>query len=190
MKRKNILLVVFFLTLFVFQQVQAGGAMPSIGNPRQINVAPVSVGILYDPLYVYVYKLVPPDQVNSGSIQIPPTQCEWPNTDYGCGSEPPGSLREPEGFFHVAGDYYLRNVLPNEMDFAEITPNAEALQAQVIASRTDASWKSANQPEAVVRGFNVINNSTQFQVFIPGTYNAYPNYQIDIDTALNATQGQ
>jgi len=135
---------------------------------------------------------VPPDQINSGSVQIPATQCEWPNTDYGCGSEPPGSLREPEGFFHVAGDYYLRNVLPNEMNFAEILPDpdAEALKAQAVAARTVASWKSAQQPEAIVRGFNVINNSTQFQVFIPGTYNDYPNYQTDIDIALNATQGR
>lgn len=190
MKHKKLLLVVFFLTLFVFQQVQAGGIMPIMGNPQQINSAPASTGILYDTLYIYVYKLVPPDQINSGSVQIPPTQCEWPNTDYGCGSEPPGNLREPEGFFHVAADYYLRNVLPSEMNFAEIIPdsNLEALKAQAIASRTHASWKSANSPQEVVRQtFNVINNSTQFQVFVPGTYNSYPNYQYEIGAAVNAT---
>ena len=78
------------------------------------------------------------------------------------------------------------------MNFAEILPDpdAEALKAQAVAARTVASWKSAQQPEAIVRGFNVINNSTQFQVFIPGTYNDYPNYQTDIDIALNATQGR
>jgi len=47
MKHKNILLVVFFLTLFVFQQVQAGETMPS-NNPPQINPAPANVGILYN----------------------------------------------------------------------------------------------------------------------------------------------
>jgi hypothetical protein len=194
MKHKNILLVVFFLTLFIFQQAQAGGTVPIMGDPLQVNVAPASVGILYDTLYIYVYQLVPANNpINPGAIQDPPTQCEWPATAYGCGSEPPGGLREPEGFFHVAEDYYLRNVLPNEMNFAEITPDsgAEALKAQAIAARTVASWKSANFPQEVVRQtFNVINNSTQFQVFVPGTYNDYPSYQDEIETTLNATQGQ
>jgi len=195
MKHKNILLVVFFLTLFVFQQVQAGETMPP-NNPPQINPAPSNVGILYNTLYVYVYWLVPADDPNNpGAILNPPTQCEWPTNNYGCGSESPDptlGLREPEGFFHVREQYYLRNVLPNEMDFAEIAPDpdAEALQAQAIAARTFASYKSANFPEEIVGVFHVINNSTQFQVFIPGTYNTYPNYQTDIDTALNATQGQ
>jgi len=54
MKHKNILLVVFFLTLFVFQQVQADGIVPIVGNSHEIDAAPVSAGILYDPLYVYI----------------------------------------------------------------------------------------------------------------------------------------
>jgi hypothetical protein len=39
MKHKNISLVVFFLTLFVFQQVQAGSTMPLAENLSQINAA-------------------------------------------------------------------------------------------------------------------------------------------------------
>jgi len=101
MKQKNTLLIVFFLTLFVFQQVQAGATIPSVERPSQVNPAPANVGILYDTFYVYVYHLVPADQPFAGSILNPgsPIQCEWPTSAYGCGSEPPGSLREPEVFF-------------------------------------------------------------------------------------------
>jgi len=78
------------------------------------------------------------------------------------------------------------------MNFAEIAPdpNAEALKAQAVAARTFASYKSAFFPQEVVGTFNVINNSTEFQVFILGSYNDYPNYQDEVETALNATQGQ
>ncbi len=40
MKHKNFLLVTFFLTLFAFQQVQAGAIMPPKENPSQISFAP------------------------------------------------------------------------------------------------------------------------------------------------------
>jgi len=56
MKHKNILLVVFFLTLFVFQQVQAGETMPP-NNPPQINPAPSNVGILYKILLANLKQL-------------------------------------------------------------------------------------------------------------------------------------
>lgn len=40
MKHKRTLLIVFFLTLFVFQQVQADATPPSAKNPSQINALP------------------------------------------------------------------------------------------------------------------------------------------------------
>jgi hypothetical protein len=46
MKHKKILLIVFFLTLFIFQQVQASATIPQTENPFQINPAPVSANIL------------------------------------------------------------------------------------------------------------------------------------------------
>jgi len=192
MKYKNILLVVFFLTLFVFQQVQAGATIPSAENPSQINAVPANANILFSTFHVYVYKLVPPTETNSGSILPSHELCVYPADinlhTYGCGSEYPDlGIQEPQGYFQVGEEYYLKNVLPNEMDFAEIPPDKEALKAQAIAARTVASWKSVwgwwNESGS-------INNSTGYQVFIPGTYNAYPNYQADIDVALNATQGQ
>jgi hypothetical protein len=42
MKYKKILLVVFFLTLFIFQQVRAGAIVPSADNPSQVNLAPAN----------------------------------------------------------------------------------------------------------------------------------------------------
>lgn len=170
MTHKNMFLIAFFLTLLLSQRVQAAASAQS-DEKLSRNSAPANQ-MLYNTFYVKMYKLVPPDQPNSGAILPSQEICIYPfdfNT-YGCGSEYPDTdLREPEGFFHVTEQYYLRNVLPNEMDFAEIVPDAEALKAQAIAARTVANWKSVYAAENI-RGFQVINNSTQFQVFIPGTY--------------------
>ena len=86
MKHKNILLVAFFLSLFVFQQVQAGAVAPIAKNPAQINPAPANAGILYTNLYIYVYILQ-----GNGAIQQPPTLCKWPDKrhPYGCRNTPP-----------------------------------------------------------------------------------------------------
>jgi hypothetical protein len=40
MKHKNLLLLVFFLSSFVFQQVQAGATIPSVRKPSEMNAAP------------------------------------------------------------------------------------------------------------------------------------------------------
>jgi hypothetical protein len=198
MKHKNTLLVVFFLTLFVSQQVQAGATTPFAEKPLQIN-APASANILFSTFHVYVYKLVPPTEINSGSILPSHELCTYndinnPNS-YGCGSELPysGDPQNPNNqdtvklFFYVDSDYYLKNVLPNEMDFAKISPELEALKAQTVAARTVASWKSVWDQ---TYGDLAIDNSTAFQVFIPGTFNDYLNYQADVNTALNVTSGQ
>ncbi|MFZ5908886.1 MAG: SpoIID/LytB domain-containing protein [Chloroflexota bacterium] len=184
MKYKNILLMAFLLALLVSQPAQAAATVTPDEKSVPGNATPANLE-LYNMFYVKMYKLVPPTEDNSGAIlPIPNNICVYPDDfgTYGCGSEYPDTdIREPEGFFHVTEQYYLRNVLPNEMDFAEIAPDIEALKAQAIAARTVANWKSAHQPEIVITRpdgvfFNVINNSTQFQVFIPGTYNDYQFY--------------
>jgi hypothetical protein len=68
MKHKNILLVAFVLSLFVFQQVQAGAITPFAKNPLQTNPDLANAGILYPNLYVYIYQLIPPPQNNPGAI--------------------------------------------------------------------------------------------------------------------------
>jgi len=58
MKHKNILLTVFFLTLFISQPARADATIPPVKTAPQINGAPANTNILYPFVYVYVYKLV------------------------------------------------------------------------------------------------------------------------------------
>ncbi|MBI2759272.1 MAG: hypothetical protein HYX49_11410 [Chloroflexi bacterium] len=74
MKRKNMLLVVFFLALFVFQQVQAGGNLPSTGRPSEMNV-PLANTFLFDDVYVQIYPLNDSGRIIPGS-----SPCTLPNT--------------------------------------------------------------------------------------------------------------
>lgn len=197
MKHKNILLVAFFLTLFVFQQVQAGATIPLLENPSQINAAPANTNILFSTVQVYVYKLVP----NSGSIQNPdsPELCAWPRDFgvYGCGNDYPPGLLEPEGFLIVNVEQdYLRDVLATEMNLAQITPDpgGQALKAQAVASRSVASWKSSNGPwdNGFGEPYGVwprINNSNTYQVFVPGAHNT-SSYKSALDVAVDGTTGQ
>jgi hypothetical protein len=188
MKRKNLLLVVFFLSLFVSQQVQAGATTPV---QTQINPSPAN-SVLSSQFQIYIYYLT-----NSGAITPDHKLCAYPRDFgvYGCGSEfPDKDILDPAGFYYIGEQYYLQNVLPNEMNFAQIPPEAEALKAQAVASRTVGSWKAANGPWDDGKGkldgvWARINNSTTYQVFIPGTYTK-SSYQSDIDMALTTTQYQ
>jgi hypothetical protein len=59
MKHKNILLIVFLLTLFVFQQVQATATMPSAEKmPDQKSVVPSTANVLAGLYRVYLYRLM------------------------------------------------------------------------------------------------------------------------------------
>jgi hypothetical protein len=196
MKHKNFLLVAFFLTLFVFQQVQAGATIPS-NKTSLINVAPANT-VLFDTVYVYMYPLVPLTGELASS-----TKCQWPNNDYGCGSTPPPIMdQSPTGsFFRVnveddsSKGTYLRDVIATEMNLAELhPPEPEALMAQTVAARTFASWKSANGPWDNGQGQNsgvcpYINNSRTYQVYIPGAHvdSGYPS---EITKAVDDTKGQ
>ena len=192
MKYKNILLIVFFLTLFVFQQVQAGATILSLENLSQINAAPANTNILFSTVQVYVYKL----EDGSGALLPTHERCVWPDHFgvYGCGDDwPPGTL-EPEGFLIVNVEQdYLRDVIATEMNLAQIIPDpqGEALKAQAIASRSVASWKSDHGPwdNGFGEPYGVwprINNSNTYQVFVPGAHNTSA-YKSSIDTAVGNT---
>jgi peptidoglycan hydrolase-like amidase len=195
MKHRNILLVVFFLTLFVFQQAQAGATIPPLEYPSQINVAPANTNILFSTVQVYVYKLVN----GSGALLPSRERCVWPDHFgiYGCGDNFPPGLLEPEGYLIVNVEQdYLRDVLATEMNLAQITPDpeGEALKAQAIASRSVASWKSANGPwdNGFGEPYGVwprINNSNTYQVFVPGAHNTSA-YKSAIDAAIDGTNRQ
>ena len=92
-------------------------------------------------------------------------------------------------------NYYLKNVLPREMDVATYDPPLEALKAQALAARSIADWK------AIVRGadeFKSIDNSVNNQIFKPGSYDFYDDADSTkadeirdrIDQAILETSGQ
>ncbi|MFZ1041297.1 MAG: SpoIID/LytB domain-containing protein [Anaerolineales bacterium] len=193
MKHKKILLVVFFLAFFVFQKVQADSSLPSGEKLSQINPDSTCISvILFCNFHVYMYVLDYPSGLSTPTPCAYPSDIEAnqldPSTYYGCGTEyPDHGVQEPAGYFDVSQQYYLRNVLPTEMDFVDFhPPDPEALKAQAVASRTNASWKSKYNEQYANYA---IDNSTMFQVFIPGSY-TQSAYQSDIDTALNATTYQ
>lgn len=194
MKLKNFLLVTSFLTLFVFHQAQAGATAPSRENPSQISFAPP-----YAPLptiNVFVLWLNPITNAIDTTTWGGPHKCVNPYEHHGCGSidpEQPNAARNPVPI--TVDPYYLRDVVTIEMNVGEIPPTLQelpALKAQAIAARTVASWKAVNQYYTLGSegGPGYINNSTQYQVFIPGSYNDYPTAQPFIDTAVSETQGQ
>jgi hypothetical protein len=192
MKYKNILLVVFFLSLFVFQQAQASAKRPLVENPSGINLSPASIPL--DHIWVWVFHLNP----NNGELMnIPPIPCYYQDPEFGC-AEVGGYPYEPNPIYIDIENDYLPDVLAREMDVAVNYPTLEALKAQVLAARTVATWKAIT-PGQYYGQSNYINNSTDYQVFIPGSYDSYKNpndpaaaQQIQgwISQAVSETQGQ
>jgi hypothetical protein len=170
MNRKNLLLVVFFLTLFVFQQVQAGRVLPSSGRLSEMNM-PLANTFLFGDVYVQIYPLI------DGRIVPGSSACTLPNTGGGCpDADPPtwcktGSANQDPTykFYYLCTDQdYLPDVLAGEMDLVDIyPPELEALKAQAVAARTFASYKSKN--------FGVNPPGTAFLLsIIPPTFNYIP----------------
>jgi hypothetical protein len=213
MKHKNILLIVFFLTLFVFQQVQAGATVPTTGRPSEMNV-PLANTVL---LSVIKIRIFPVD--NSGA-QYGTALCHWPDDNngpleydkngcpinepmltgvqdgatYDCDQEVsprPVSDNDVNGkFYYLCVDHdYLPDVVAKEMDVATIPPHNQALKAQAVASRTVASWKAVHSDAAPN---NVINNSTTFQAYEPGSSSgsSYDTQIRDAVYGVNGTAGE
>ena len=122
MKHKNILLVVFFLTMFVFQQVQAEANLPTTGKPSQMN-SPLANTYLFDTVYVQIYPLD-----NAGKIIQGHSACDLSNTsDPLCPDiDPPtycvdnaSKIERTNGynFYYLCTDQdYLPDVVAEEMD--------------------------------------------------------------------------
>lgn len=112
---------------------------------------------------------------SDGSISNPPRLCQAGSNDYGCtaasnlGSYPFGTTNpvtvQLEGT--AVNNRYLRDVVPQEMSPG--THHALAVQAQAVAARTYAYWH--------IQQGSQINNSTQFQAFIPRKYDTLPTDQ-------------
>lgn len=111
---------------------------------------------------IWVYRLR-----GDGSIEPSYTLCSSNDTSYGCtafvgdsshaypyGSNNPVTIP-------IETDYLL-DVVPREMPVDPFHPTA--IQAQAIAARSYAYWH--------IRQGSAINNSNQFQVFVPYTFEA------------------
>jgi len=182
MKRKNILLIVFVLTLFVFQQVQAGGIMPSARKKSETNAQ--LAGGWADVVRIRIYPL----NLSNGTI-VGADPCTWQTPMDGCGpSEPlftgtvyqdstvdcndkpqnPYPRKENDYYYLCIEGDYLPDVLPTEMNLGQIRPpELEALKALAVAARTFVKYKAPN-------GEIINNSSTSYQVYVP--WSSYDNY--------------
>ncbi|PKO20330.1 MAG: hypothetical protein CVU38_20700, partial [Chloroflexi bacterium HGW-Chloroflexi-1] len=134
------------------------------------------------PSYITVsmYELVYP----TGELPSNPTLCSTGNTAFGCTAYI-GNPSYPYPFttnpvtVQIEGtavnNRYLRDVVPQEMGPAAYHPTA--IQAQAIAARTFAYYH--------IRQGSSINNSTQYQAFIPRKYDTLTaSQQANIDVAV------
>jgi len=193
MKRKNILLIVFLLTLFVFQQAQASATIPLTGKmSNQKSVVPSNANTLSGYYYVYMFQL--DDGQLTGdthrgekTVQL----CQYPKdmdgSVYGCGTDlnfgTPFDPNNPNnGYWYVAEGYYLKNVIALEMNIMGLPHTPATLKAQAVASRTFAYYNS----HWLSYGNSAIDNSTAYQVFIPGSFTS----QSDVNSAVTDTGGQ
>lgn len=162
MKHKNILLVMFFLTLFVFQQVQAGESMPLAEKSSGVNVPLAS-----DLFSIVRIRIFP---IDASGNKTSTTLCYWGMPQNGCPEQPKltGVLNGvtydcnqettaravsendpttgyPLYFYLCPERDYLPDVVAQEMGLDIIRPpETEALRAQAVAARTVASWKAEN----------------------------------------------
>ena len=198
MKHKRILMVVFFLSLFVFQQAQAGIGVPS--NIKNNLPQPILAKTNGLPTQVYV-TMLRLDIRNGAPLEDPITheyiKCLSEDFAYGCTEYYGVSPTEfyPYGNINPVlvdvESVYLPNVLPREMDVVTNPPMPAALQAQALAARTIADWKY--RANFVNYGYNYIDNSTNNQIFIPYSYKYYaPNDTVRelISDAITSTNGQ
>ena len=201
MKRSKTLLffVIFILLFFQQQQQQEANAqnLPSVGNLSS-NQSPQNSG-LPDTVVVYMMKLNANGAILNGEF------CNHgDDADTGCVEYESGLLYPPpfdqyvtpkvsgtENPLEVNVDhYYLYNVLPREMDVATYDPPLAALKAQALASRSIAEWK-ADKRHNQFDEFKSVDNSTDFQVFKPGSFDHYnPAAKGKIQQAVDETAGQ
>jgi len=201
MKHKKLLLVTFFLTLFVFQQAQAGAKILPKDNLPKINSAPQSG--LFPKMYIWMYHLN-----NDGSMAPGRTLCRIADKDnaFGCvektevngtyfyypyDSNPmplayDADLSIPAQIIDVETDY-LPDVLSREMD-PHSYPNLEPQRAQAVAARSFADFNFRSQKDEKGE-YGYLDNSTEDQAFVPYAFEYYINteQQDVVRNAVNST---
>ncbi len=184
MRLHTMLLIMLFLVILAFEPSEARARLLSPEDP--CTTPPPPGAILFYCLKVQMYALAPNGEKRSNLCNYPD---DMYNHVYGCGTEyPDQDIQAADGSYYVREPYYLKNVLAAEMDVNGLPPDIDALKAQAIASRTVATWKSKHGPWDI-GGYPNINNSIQYQAFIPGAYNA-SGAQSMIDTAIADTDQQ
>jgi CSLREA domain-containing protein len=197
-----------FSPYFFFQEVKAGTS--NISFTRTVNQTNPALAnsnnILYYPdVYVRLYVLDSTGAIPE--VESSRTLCVYydngtSNDSSSCGNAPPAQI-DPTGKFYRVNveSQYLPDVLTREMNVPSIDPALPALEAQAVAARTVASWKSVWSGEMQQRTgadntlYNTIDNSTNFQVYTPGSINTWLNphdptgIQQMIGTAIDSTFG-
>lgn len=130
-----------------------------------LQISEASPSVAYSPpsqITVWMYRLT-----GAGGIQPPPTLCSSGDASFGCtafagDSDHAYPYAANPVTISIETDYLL-DVVPQEMGTYY---HPIALQAQAIAARSYAYWH-------IHRG-STINNSTQFQAFIPYKFESLP----------------
>jgi len=133
MNHKSLLLVVFSLALLVFQQTQASA------NPSSETNGLLEAGLSSLPTQRHITML---RLYDSGEPISYEETCTYGDTSFGCAElySPGYPYTDNPVWVDVENDYLL-DVLPREMNVAEITPTFTSLQAQAVAARSLADWK-------------------------------------------------
>lgn len=163
MRYKKILLVAFFLSLFVLQQTQASAKLlQNKGNMSMPNSVQAS-GIPAQ-LQITVAHLDNQNKpiIENGNI----VKCYPGDTFWSCGEGGSGYPYGNENPVLISMEDYILDVIPREMDVATNSYTLASLQAQAVAARSYADYR--------LRYYGEMDNSANFQVFIPNAYELYP----------------
>jgi hypothetical protein len=180
MRYKNTLLIAFFLSLFVLQQTQASAKLlQNKGNISASNSVQTS-GIPAQ-LYVTVAHL---DEFNYPKYENNNiVKCESGDPFWSCGEGGSGYPYGDENPVLISMEDYILDVIPREMNVAENTYTLASLQAQAVVARSYADYR--------LRLYGAMDNSVNFQVFIPNAYELYnPAATELIGNAVSSTSGQ
>lgn len=177
MAHKKILLIVLFLSLFMFRQARVSASFRADEEEAR-KVDSIRASELPQQVFITVAHL----DDNSYPIYVGGQieKCTYYDTAYGCSEE--GGVGYPytdnPRYFDVENEY-LPNVLPREMDVKSYPPTLASLMAQAVAARSYAAFRLPT------------DNSVNFQIFIVDSCQLYdPGSCGLVQQAVTSTQGQ
>jgi len=176
---KKTLLIAFFLSLFILQQTQVSAKFSSNEEMSQIDL--IQASALPSQLYITVAHLNENSYPIYANNEI--VKCYYTDPAYGCGEGGSGYPYTQNPLWIDVENDYLLDVLPREMNVKENSRTLASLQAQALAARSYADFR--------FRRYGAMDNSVNFQIFIPNAYELYdPSSSAIIYQAVTSTQGQ